>query len=661
MIRCSFKKGLKFIEQSVRWELQRRLVTRMLQFENENGEIKNLGDKEVHELWLNGQWSIDVKSLGTQADIIYLATPRDLSTFPEKWQKVALRRQHYIQSINPESNKYNIDLWKSLIEQASIEIKDDLPPAPNTVHGWWKRYRITKSIHSLIPKSLSGRQIKKPEIYSVFEDVISEVYLTLQKRPKSDVVQAMQHRVYNLNKSRESAEQIKCPGRSTIYRWLDELQHDLVDGARLGAEATRKKYRVAMGGLKVDFPLDRIEIDHTPINLLVIDKKTMLPLGKPWLTLAIDKKTRMILGFYISFNTPSAHSILQCLKMGFLPKVNIIKRFPDIKGDWPIYGIPLLIACDNGMELHSDALKKFCQELGIQLLFCPAKQPEHKGSIERFFRTIAIDLFHKIPGSVFSNITQRGDYPSEELAALDLETLIHLVTKWIVDIYSVSYHRGINTTPLLAWYEYSKNLNIELPAFPQELDVIAGIPAQRTVFHYGIELEGLHYNSKRLQELRRRTGENLQVLLKFNMDTISYIQVYDEHEREYIRVDCVNDDYADGLRRDVHGLIREYARRKFNENYSTVQLMEARTAVEAIIKEAFKHKKMVIRKKGAASVMHDSKSVFESENPLQMAQMPIKSAKYAIPEALPDGLNDPLPQFSFQDLPSLDLNDGEES
>ena len=55
MIRCSFKKGLKFIEQSVRWELQRRLVTRMLQFENENGEIKNLGDKEVHELWLNGQ------------------------------------------------------------------------------------------------------------------------------------------------------------------------------------------------------------------------------------------------------------------------------------------------------------------------------------------------------------------------------------------------------------------------------------------------------------------------------------------------------------------------------------------------------------------------------------------------------------------------------
>lgn len=50
MIRCSFRKGLKFIERNIRWELQKRLVTRLLQFENELGEIKSLHDKEVHEL-----------------------------------------------------------------------------------------------------------------------------------------------------------------------------------------------------------------------------------------------------------------------------------------------------------------------------------------------------------------------------------------------------------------------------------------------------------------------------------------------------------------------------------------------------------------------------------------------------------------------------------
>lgn len=66
MIRCTFRKGLRFIERNLRWELQKRLVTRMLQFENENGEIKNLCDKDVYELWLNGEWSLDIKSLGTQ-------------------------------------------------------------------------------------------------------------------------------------------------------------------------------------------------------------------------------------------------------------------------------------------------------------------------------------------------------------------------------------------------------------------------------------------------------------------------------------------------------------------------------------------------------------------------------------------------------------------
>lgn len=591
MKRCSFRKGLTFIDKTSRWQLLRRQVTRMLQFENEEGVFRSLCDKEVHELWLDGDWILDQKSLAADADIIYLATPRDLSTFPEKWQKVAIRRLHYIQKIDPEHNKYNIELWGSLIKSAAGEIRDKAPPAASTLHAWWKRYRVNKSIYSLIPRSQIDRQRNKPAVYAVFEDVLAKVYLTNQKKQKLDVVHALMEHVHTLNAGRDSLNQIKCPARATLYRWINELQQDLVDGARLGADSTRKKYRVSMGGLKVDYPLERIEIDHTPIDVIAVDISTMLPLGRPWLTLAIDKKTRMIFGFYISFNTPSSHSVLQCLKMGILPKVKLLKRFPDIKGEWPIYGIPELIAVDNGMDLHSEAFEKTCLELGVQLLYCPAAHPEAKGSVERFFRTLSQGLIHKLPGTVFSNIDQRGDYPSEEMAAIDMETLVHLITKWIVDVYIVSYHKGIKTTPLLAWYQSSKDLNIELPAYPQQLDVITGIPAKRIVFHYGIELEGLHYNSERLQELRRRTGENLQVQLKFFMDTISHIQVYDEYEREYIRVDCVNDDYSEDLQRDTHRLIREHARRKFNDSYSMVQLMEARLEIEATIKEAIKTQK----------------------------------------------------------------------
>ena len=52
------------------------------------------------------------------------------------------------------------------------------------------------------------------------------------------------------------------------------------------------------------------------------------------------------------------------------------------------------------------------------------------------------------------------------------------------------------------------------------MEVIIGIPARRTLFHYGLELEGLHYNSHQLQEIRRRAGENIVLDLKFYEDTV---------------------------------------------------------------------------------------------------------------------------------------------
>ncbi|MDY0041830.1 MAG: hypothetical protein RBS57_16075, partial [Desulforhabdus sp.] len=287
MMRFTFKKGLTFCENNNRWQIIRRLATSDLQFENQAGEILNLKDAEVHRKWIKGEWIVDEATLSLQADAIYLATPRDLSTFPEKWQKRARIRHYYIQKIDPENNKYNPIRWKRLIKAAAAEINDPTPPAASSVQLWWRRYRHTKSIVSLIPRSITGFERAKDPRYSVFEDVLAKVFLSPQKRPKADVVHAVQEHIRQINLGREVSQTIAPIARSTIYRWLSELQQDITDGARLGADAARAKYRMAVGGLKVDDVLDRVEIDHPPLDLIVIDKITMLPLGRPWLTLAI--------------------------------------------------------------------------------------------------------------------------------------------------------------------------------------------------------------------------------------------------------------------------------------------------------------------------------------------------------------------------------------
>lgn len=659
-MRFSFKKGLVFHEGINRWQLQRRLVSGKLQFENEAGEIKTLADAEVFKAWMKGSWVIDPDSLGSQTDVIYLATPRDLSTFPERWQKRAKLRLHYIQRIRPEINKYSERRWKELIKSAAIEINDPKPPCASSVQSWWRRFRNTKSVTALIPRCITGYEQPKCSRYSIFEEAIAKIYLTPQKRPKSAVVHEVQDQIRRLNLSRSPEDQIPQLSRSVIYQWIGQLQQDIVDGSRLGADAARAKYRVAMAGLKVDNILDRIEIDHTPLDLIVIDKITTLPLGRPWLTLAIDKHSRMVVGFYICFNAPSSYSVLQCLKRVILPKDDWLARFPDIRGTWPAYGIPVLIAVDNGMDLHSEAFEKSCLELGIQILYCPAAHPEAKGSVERFLRTLNQGLIHQLPGTVFSNIDERGDYASEKVAAIDMETLVHLITKWIVDIYNVTSHRGIHTSPLLKWLESSPRKIIDLPVYPQQLDVITGIPAQRTVFHYGIELERLHYNSKALQEIRRRSGENLLVQLKFYMDTVSYIHVFDPYTKEYLSVDCVHDEYGGDMPRDAHRLVREQARRQFGDQYSIAQLMEARQFIQTKINDAIKHKKMAQRKLGANLLQHDSEAVLVSQDPLQKARKPIKKAPINPPEDLPEGLDDELPKFDYLSLPSLNLDESAE-
>ena len=647
MNRFSSKVGLRFQHNGMGWEIRRRLATGKIQLQSDTGELLNLTDQELLGRWMSQEWIIDESSLGTLANALYLAIPRDLGTYPENLQREAKRRKCYLDAIDPERTPYNPDRWSRIIAQIAEQLEDRSPPCPATVQAWWRRYRQTKSLIYLIPHSKPVNNPHLKTAYQVFEEVISTVYLSNQKLPKQVVFDELRRRMTLVNQGLSQNDQIKCPCRATSYRWLAALQQDIVDASREGAEAARMKYRASIGSVKVNNVLERIEIDHTPLDLIVIDILTKLPLGRPWLTMAIDSYSRMVVGFYISFNPPSGHAVLQCLRRAILPKGEWLARFTDIQGQWPAYGIPTLIAVDNGMDLHSDALEAACLEMGIQILFCGSKTPQHKGAIERFFRTMNMGLIHRLPGTVFSDVDERGDYPAEEEAVIDMEGLVHLITKWVVDVYNITPHRGINARPIDRWFEAAGRRIIELPTYPQHLEVISGIPAKRTLFHYGIELDGLQYNSELLQTIRRRKGVNAPVALKYYEDTVAYIHVFDPHAQEYIKVPAKLAEYADNLPRDIHRLVRENARRRFGDNCANPQLLQARAEIEAIIQEAIKAKKMGYRKAGAGYLRHDSEAVLTGKDPLAEARKSLRVTKELPPSVLPSGLDDELPEFSL--------------
>jgi putative transposase len=66
---------------------------------------------------------------------------------------------------------------------------------------------------------------------------------------------------------------------------------------------------------------------------------------------------------------------------------------------------------DNADEFHARALKRGCQEHGIQLCYRPPLQPHYGGHIERLIGTLMKEM-HLLPGTTFSSVKERGEYDS---------------------------------------------------------------------------------------------------------------------------------------------------------------------------------------------------------------------------------------------------------
>jgi putative transposase len=122
---------------------------------------------------------------------------------------------------------------------------------------------------------------------------------------------------------------------------------------------------------------------------------------------------------------------------------------------------------------------------------------------------------------------------------------------------------------------------------------------QRVVFHYGVELEGLKYNSPELGELRRRIGTAAKVELTLDPGDLGHIHVLDPQKGTYIGVSAVDQAYAKGLSRWQNKVIRRYARRQLDDRTDLVALAQAKAEIRALVDRDFNLKSTRSRKRHA--------------------------------------------------------------
>ena len=517
------------------------------------------------------------------------------------------RRLSYVQAVSAARlDKRTEETLIPIIEKVASLIADPKAPSTSTLYRWLSFYEKSgRDARSLVPATKArgnrkrrflGRRAQKGDLKNnqkaqeraskvaeLLDNAIDEVYLKDQRFTVRAVHDALTAKIDDANRFREPDDQLPLPDRSSLHDVVNKLDdYDVVE-ARYGKKIADEKYRAILQGARPTRPLERVEGDHTTPDLFVVDPVMMLPIGRPFLTWLIDVYTKMILGFYISFNPPSYLTVMECLKHAIRPKTYVRRKYSNIRNDWGAYGIPEVLVVDNAREFHGRNLEDACHQLGIVLQYSPRGKPWIRTTVERSYRTIATQLHHEMPGTTFSNIIERADYEPGKTAIITPDVLDEITHKWIADIYQVSAHRGIRDVPSLRWERGIAEWPPALPANGEFLNVALGYTEERVVSNRGIELDNLFYNDEELAMVRRTLEPHKKVIVKRDPSDLSLIHVYDEKHDKYLAVTAIDQDYTKGLTLYQHTVISRYVRERLKRSVDVFALARAKREVQEIV------------------------------------------------------------------------------
>ncbi|MTD33057.1 integrase catalytic domain-containing protein [Paludibacterium denitrificans] len=450
------------------------------------------------------------KNQPTVPDRIFM---EPLASIPEHLQKEARRRHQYLQAIADAgvAPSSKIEL-RDVVTECAEQIGDLKPPSRATIFRWYRKFIQQNDTRALIPKyhRRGNRQLRQPKlILDMAGQAIEEAFKLSPRASIRQIYHRLVGKIELHNRKLLPIEHLKVPSERTVHRMVQQLEAFQLVAYRDGKLAASKKFRRVLNSVETSRILERVEVDHTPLDLFLIDEVSGLPLGRPTLTVMIDHFSRMLLGYYLSYGNPSTAAVMGALRHAVLPKELSHAAIPGltIENQWECYGRPDVMVLDNGMEFHSNDLESVAFDLDIRLQYCPKHEPRFKGVVERYLKTINYFFAQQLPGTSMARLHLRGDYDPIKHAVLTFAEFNHLFQKWVVDVYAATPHRGLHgRCPRDVWKDGLQHREPELPESLQALQCRIGQVQERRLRPDGIQLNGIRYNGDSLTRILQSYG-----------------------------------------------------------------------------------------------------------------------------------------------------------
>jgi putative transposase len=448
----------------------------------------------------------------------------DLATIDSNRYEEAKLRQQAIEKLLALPRRRKTD-----VERCAAE----LGASASAVYGWMRLYRMDDRLTTLLPTRPNGGRGKSrldPDVERTIQTAI-ERHLTPQQPSASATVREVRRLC--------RAAKIKAPSERTIRNRLEAISEKTLLKTRGHGKEAHDKFSAKVGRYEeAKKPLDVVQIDHTVLDLVLVDEEHRLPLHRPWITVAFDVFSRMVLGFYISFDSPGAFGTGLCIARAILPKEKWLARY-NIQQEWPCWGFPQKLHADNAREFRGEMVRRACEQYGITTVFRAVKVPETGGHIERYLGTFARAI-HELPGAAM-NPSKRGEYDSEGKAVFTLREIEEYITILITSVYHQSYHSGISMSPLERWRtailgdaNHPGAGLFPRPTNEERLHIDFMPIEERTIQNYGVAIDNVRYYDDVLRPyIRQSRGGSRLFTFRRDPRDISVIYFWDPDLAQY--------------------------------------------------------------------------------------------------------------------------------